>query len=310
MKASAEEQEQALDKIYQFIMLGDFRKYLDEQEAIQEAQEKELNEVRERIDSYKSRMEGHISNIAWKKSRSHEESTLFTSRSALFWYHLTGTVKASLAQVQAMLEELTLDDWTSKMFTDKTVFQEKSRVVDKRKELEEDWILRFRFPFPYGSRTVEVTRIFQLGKDSYCMFLMPVEGSTAKSTLDFMLKFQRLDSNPKHCSVSLFYALNPDGTFPAALNSMHSKNIMSPCPVALPFLLFIFSSLPFVPLDFSPPYFRSVHQLGDVPLAHDQASGNAVQCCRLKEGVRGKAYCGQTKQVRRSLAHHQSHFEW
>ena len=81
------------------------------------------------------------------------------------------------------LESIEFADWTKKIFSDKILAVEKCQVLDHLENLQEEWLLRFKFPFPFGNKSVYVTRTFYAPThNSFHMLLLPMAGKS-KSTL-------------------------------------------------------------------------------------------------------------------------------
>jgi len=101
-----------------------------------------------------------------------------------------GTVKASLTQIQMTLEALEFDDWTRKIFSEKMLAVEKCQVLDHLENLQEEWLLRFKFPFPFGNKSVYVTRTFYAPDNStFHMLLLPISGRSKSTLGQFSLGF-------------------------------------------------------------------------------------------------------------------------
>jgi hypothetical protein len=93
------------------------------------------------------------------------------------------SIKASLSQIQTTLEALEFKEWTEKIFAEKLLALEKCQVLDHLENLQEEWLLRFKFPFPFGNKSTYVTRTFYApNANSFHMLLLPIPGKS-KSTL-------------------------------------------------------------------------------------------------------------------------------
>jgi hypothetical protein len=201
--STEKDQESTLDKVYHFVMLGEFRKYLDEQEARQDEREKSYREHLSKMEQFLHTLDSTIldDEAQWKPFRSGDGVSFSCSRTTSFWYRVEGTsvsdmgssshlkvvclgtIKASLSQIQTTLESLEFDDWMTKVFSEKLLAVEKCQVVDHLENLQEGWLLRFKFPFPFGNKSAYVTRTFYApNANSFHMLLLPIP-ARSKSTL-------------------------------------------------------------------------------------------------------------------------------
>lgn len=90
---SPDECEAALDALYAFIMMGDFRAYLDQQERLQEQRESAVNEQLRVLETFCATLEKNVlsTNLHWRTYKANEALTMYINRTAMFWYRVEGT---------------------------------------------------------------------------------------------------------------------------------------------------------------------------------------------------------------------------